>query len=44
MVSEEATWAGDKIAEGVLKDLITGKTHLLDARASTPFLLQIICT
>lgn len=27
---DEATWAGDKQAEGVLKDLITGDTHSIE--------------
>lgn len=29
-VLDEAFWSGDKQAEGVLKDLITGRTHLIE--------------
>ena len=35
--AEEAFWAGDKTAEGRLKDLITGETHLVEFKGIEPF-------
>lgn len=32
MVLDEAFWSGDKQAEGILKDLITGNTHLIEQK------------
>jgi len=34
---EEAFWSGDKQAEGVLKDLITGKTHVIEHKGKEPY-------
>lgn len=34
---DEAFWSGDKQAEGVLKDLITGKTHLIEPKGREPY-------
>lgn len=36
-VLDEAVWAGDKQGEGVLKDLITGKTHLIEPKGSAAY-------
>lgn len=36
-VLDEATWAGDKQAEGTLKDLITGNTHVIEHKGKEPF-------
>src|SRR5690349_18157917 len=35
--AEEAFWAGDKQAEGVLKDLITNDKHLIEFKGKEPF-------
>lgn len=34
---DEAFWSGDKQAEGVLKDLITGKTHVIEHKGKEPY-------
>ena len=34
--ADEAFWAGDKKAEGTLKDLISGKTHMLEYKGVDP--------
>lgn len=34
---DEAFWSGDKQAEGTLKDLITGKTHVIEHKGKEPY-------
>lgn len=34
---DEAFWSGDKQAEGVLKDLITGKTHVIEHKGKETY-------
>ena len=34
---DEAFWSGDKQAEGILKDLITGKEHVVEHKGKEPF-------
>lgn len=34
---DEAFWSGDKQAEGTLKDLITGKSHVIEHKGKEPF-------
>lgn len=34
---DEASWPGDKQAEGILKDLITGATHLIEHKGEKPY-------
>lgn len=34
---DEAFWSGDKAAEGVLKDLVTGDTHLIEHKGKQPY-------
>lgn len=36
-VLDEAFWSGDKQAEGTLKDLITGKTHLIEHKGKESY-------
>ncbi len=36
-VLDEATWAGDKKTEGILKDVITGAKHLIERKGSEPY-------
>ena len=36
-VLEEAFWSGDKQAEGILKDLITGKDHLIERKGKESY-------
>lgn len=36
-VLDEATWAGDKQAEGTLKDLITGDKHVIEHKGKEPY-------
>lgn len=36
-VLDEAVWAGDKQGEGVLKDLITGKNHVIEHKGDEPY-------
>lgn len=36
-VLDEASWAGDKRAEGKLKDLITGSEHLIERKGFEPY-------
>jgi len=35
--ADEAFWAGDKAAEGKIKDLITGDSHLIEYKGREPF-------
>lgn len=37
---DEATWGGDRQAEGKLKDLITGDTHLIEYKGREPVKVQ----
>lgn len=37
MVFDEATWGGDKQAEGILKDLVTGKKHIIEHKGKEPY-------
>lgn len=37
---EEVCWAGDKEAEGILKDLITGATHNIERKGKEPYEVQ----
>jgi len=37
---EEPFWAGDKAAEGVLKDMITGRTHVIEKKFVDPYQLD----
>ena len=37
---EEAMWAGDKIAEGKLKHLITGKDHVIERKGYEPYMMR----
>lgn len=37
--AEEAVWAGDKVAEGKLKGLITAKTQMIESKGIDPFRL-----
>ena len=36
LVLDEVFWAGDKAAEGMLKDLITGRTHIIERKGVEP--------
>lgn len=36
-VLDEASWPGDKQAEGILKDLITGTQHLIEHKGEKPY-------
>lgn len=36
-VLDEAAWPGDKQAEGILKDLITGSQHLIEHKGEKPY-------
>lgn len=36
-VLDEAFWSGDKQSEGVLKDLITGREHLIERKGYEPY-------
>lgn len=36
-VLDEAFWSGDKQAEGVLKDLITGREHVIERKGHEPY-------
>ncbi|HWY14263.1 MAG TPA: DUF5906 domain-containing protein [Rhizomicrobium sp.] len=38
--AEEAFWAGDHAAEGKLKDLITGDTHLIEYKGKEPIAVR----
>lgn len=40
VLSEEAFWAGDKEAEGVIKDLITGHQMRVEPKGKDPFTVQ----
>ena len=35
--ADEAVWAGDRTAEGKLKDLVTGHYHLIELKGKEPF-------
>jgi hypothetical protein len=37
---DEAFWSGDKQAEGTLKDLITGKTHVVEHKGKEPYSVE----
>lgn len=37
---EEAFWSGDKTAEGVLKNLITGKCHVIERKGQEPYKVE----
>lgn len=37
LVLDEAYWSGDKAAEGTLKDLITGGTHVIEHKGKEPY-------
>jgi hypothetical protein len=34
---DEAFWSGDKQAEGTLKDLITGRDHVIEHKGKEPY-------
>lgn len=36
-VLDEAFWSGDKQAEGVLKDLVTGRDHVIERKGHEPY-------
>jgi len=38
--ADEAFWAGDKAAEGKIKDLITGDNNLIEYKGKEPFLVK----
>jgi hypothetical protein len=40
LVLDEAFWSGDKQAEGVLKDLITGEHHLIERKGKEPYRVE----
>lgn len=37
---DEAFWSGDKEAEGTLKDLITGKNHVVEHKGKEPYIVD----
>jgi hypothetical protein len=37
---DEAFWSGDKRAEGTLKDLITGRTHVIERKNHEPYTVE----
>jgi len=37
---DEAFWSGDKEAEGVLKDLITGRQHVIELKGKEPYAVK----
>lgn len=37
LVLDEAYWSGDKAAEGILKDLVTGNTHFIERKGYEPY-------
>ena len=37
---DEAFWSGDKQAEGTLKDLITGKEHVIEHKGKEPYVVE----
>jgi hypothetical protein len=39
-VLDEAFWSGDKQAEGTLKDLITGREHLIEHKGKEPYTVE----
>lgn len=39
-VLDEAFWSGDKAAEGQLKDLITGKHHVIEHKGQEPYRVE----
>lgn len=39
-VLDEAFWSGDKQAEGVLKDLITGQSHVIEHKGKEPYTVE----
>lgn len=40
MVLDEAFWSGDKQAEGTIKDLITGSTHIIEHKGKEPYVID----
>lgn len=40
MVLDEAFWSGDKQAEGILKNLITGKMHIIEHKGKEPYSVE----
>lgn len=42
-VLDEAFWSGDKEAEGILKDLITGSTHLIEIKGQESYTVANRC-
>lgn len=41
--ADEGFWAGDRIAESKLKDLITGSHHLVELKGKEPFRVRNLC-
>ena len=39
-VLDEAFWSGDKEAEGVVKDLVTGEEHMIEAKGKEPYTVR----
>jgi hypothetical protein len=37
---DEAFWSGDKQAEGTLKDLITGRNHVIEHKGKEPYIVK----
>lgn len=42
-ILDEASWAGDKKAEGRLKDLITGTRHNIERKGCEPYMVTNLC-
>ena len=40
---DEAFWSGDKQAEGILKDMITGKEHVIEHKGKEPYTVNNLC-
>lgn len=40
---DEAFWSGDKQAEGILKGLITGKSHVIEHKGKEPYVVDNRC-
>ena len=40
---DEAFWSGDRSTEGILKDLITGKEHVIEHKGKEPFTVSNLC-
>ena len=41
--ADEGFWAGDRIAESKLKDLITGSHHMVELKGKEPFRVRNLC-